>query len=104
MRTDQGPGLSGPGGSLRRFRWVAVLAIGIAIGVAMMATPVSGDVGNSVTHLWNAHLKSKTDARYYTKAQANARYLGSGAKAADADKLDGLDSSEFFRGAAGPRW
>ena len=100
MRTDHGPGLSGSGRSLRRFRVVAVLAIGIAIGVAMMATPVSGHVGNSVTHLWNAHLKSKTDARYYTKAQANTRYLGSGATAADAELLDGLDSAAFLRTGA----
>ena len=40
MRTDHGPGLSGSGRLLRRFRVVAVFAIGIAIGVAMMATPV----------------------------------------------------------------
>ncbi len=48
----------------------------MAVGVAMMATPVSGHIGTSVTHLWNAHLKAKTDVRYYTKAQANGRYLG----------------------------
>jgi hypothetical protein len=81
MRTDHGPGMSGSGRSARRWRAAALLAAGIAIGVAMTATPVSGHIGNSVTHLWNAHLKSKTDARYYTKAQANARYLRSDAAA-----------------------
>jgi hypothetical protein len=34
-----------------------------------------------------------TDA--YTKAQSDAQYLATGAKAADADKLDGKDASQF---------
>jgi hypothetical protein len=81
MRTDHGPRMSGSGRSARRWRAAALLATGVAIGVAMTATPVSGHIGNSVTHLWNAHLKSKTDARYYTKAQANGRYMRAGAPA-----------------------
>jgi hypothetical protein len=100
MRTDHGPDLSGSGRSARRWRAAALLATGVAIGVAMTATPVSGHIGNSVTHLWNAHLKSKTDARYYTKAQSNTRFLGSGEKAADAEQLDGLDSTAFLRSDA----
>jgi hypothetical protein len=72
----------------------------------MTATPVSAHISTSVTQLWNAHIKPATDARYYTKAQANARYytraqanaryLGANAKAADADELDGLDSTAFL--------
>jgi hypothetical protein len=105
MRTDHGQ-TPGSGRSLRRWRTAALLATGIAIGVAMTATPVSAHIGTSVTHLWNAHIKPLTDARYYTKtqantryytrAQANARYLGANAKAADADELDGLDSTAFL--------
>jgi phosphoribosylcarboxyaminoimidazole (NCAIR) mutase len=83
-------------GSRRRFRLAAVLATGIAIGVAMTATPVSGHVSTSVTHLWNAHIKPKTDARYYTKAQANGRYLRTAGTAANAQLLDGLDSTAFL--------
>jgi hypothetical protein len=98
MRTYNGPGMSGSGRSARRWRAVALLAAGLAVGVAMTATPVSGHIGNSVSHLWNAHTKLKTDARYYTKAQSNTRFLGSGAKAADAELLDGLESTELVQG------
>jgi hypothetical protein len=110
MPTDHGPGMSGSGRSARRFRTAVVLAAGIAIGVAMTATPVSGHIGNSVTHLWNAHIKPKTDARYYTKSQANARYytrgqanarfLPAAGTAANAEQLDGLDSTAFLRSSA----
>jgi hypothetical protein len=97
MNTDHRPGSSGTGRSPRRWRAVALVAIGIAVGVAMTATPVVGHITGSVAHLWNAHIKPKTDARYYTKAQANTRFLGADGKAADADQLDGLDSAAFLR-------
>ena len=98
MGTDHGQAVSGSGRSLRRWRAVVLLAAGLAIGVAMTATPVSGHIGSSVTHLWNAHIKPKTDARYYTKAQANARYLPRAGTAADAELVDGLDSTELIQG------
>jgi hypothetical protein len=100
MRTDHGSGMSGSGRSLRRWRAATFLAAGVAVGVAMTATPVLGHIGSSVSHLWNAHLKAKTDARYYTKAQANARYLQAAGTAADAELLDGLDSAAFLRSDA----
>jgi hypothetical protein len=34
-------------------------------------------------------------SNFYDKAQSDARFLAAGAKAADADKLDGLDSTEI---------
>jgi hypothetical protein len=34
----------------------------------------------------------------YTKTEAGGRFLGAGAKAADADKLDGIDSPGFLQG------
>ncbi len=37
------------------------------------------------------------DERYYTEAESDARFLAIGGKAADADALDGLDSSVFLR-------
>jgi hypothetical protein len=96
MNTHQQPGSSGTGRSLRRWRAAALVAIGIAVGVAMTATPVVGHITGSVAHLWNAHIKPKTDARYYTKVQANTEFLGAEEKAADAEHLDGLDSAEFL--------
>jgi hypothetical protein len=47
----------------RRWRLAAVLAAGIAIGIAIVATPAASHIG-SVTHLWNHHIKPKADARY----------------------------------------
>lgn len=81
----------------RRWRTVALVAIGVAIGTSMTATPVYSHVGGSVTHLWN-HLKPKTDARYYTKGQANGRFALKGENGGgNADLLDGLDSTDFLR-------
>jgi hypothetical protein len=98
MNTDHRPSSSGTGRSLRRWRAVALVAIGLAVGVAMTATPVVGHITESVSHLWNKHIKPKTDARYYKKAQADTRFLGSDEKAADAELLDGLDSTEVVQG------
>jgi hypothetical protein len=36
-------------------------------------------------------------ASFYDKAASDARFLGTGAKAADADRLDGLDGADFPR-------
>ena len=44
----------------------------------MTGTPAGAHVGGSVTHLWNQHIKPRTDARYYTKTQANGRFLPGG--------------------------
>ena len=38
------------------------------------------------------------DDRYYTEAESDGRYLGKTQKAADSDKLDGLDSTQFVQG------
>jgi hypothetical protein len=35
----------------------------------------------------------------YTKTEADGRFLGKGDKASDADKLDGIDSSDFTQGS-----
>jgi hypothetical protein len=51
---------------MRRWRAVALVAAGLAIGVTMMATPAVGHVGGTVNHLWG-HLKPKADARYAKK-------------------------------------
>lgn len=48
---------------LRRWRTVAVLASGVAIGVALFATPAASHIG-SVAHLWGSHIRPKADVRY----------------------------------------
>ena len=50
-------------GSARRWKVFAVLAAGVAIGIAIAATPAASHIG-SVTHLWNHHIRPKADARY----------------------------------------
>ena len=47
----------------RRWKVVALLATGIAIGVVLAGTPATAHVGGTVNHLWG-HLKPKADARY----------------------------------------
>jgi hypothetical protein len=56
-----------------RYRWIGAIA-GL-VAVAVLATPAGGHVGGTVSHLWNTHIKPRTDARYYTKTAANARYV-----------------------------
>jgi hypothetical protein len=51
----------------RRWKLVAVLAAGMAVGVAMAGPPAAAHVGGTVTHLWN-HLKPKADARYVNES------------------------------------
>lgn len=43
------------------------------------------------------------DGRYFTQGEADGRYLGQAAKAADANLLDGLDSGDL-REHCGPGW
>jgi hypothetical protein len=45
-------------------RTIVVLALGIAIGTMIVATPAMSHVGGTVSHLWNDHIKPKADARY----------------------------------------
>jgi hypothetical protein len=57
----------------RRWRIIALLATGVAIGVVIAATPATGHI-SGWTHNWKQHIKPKTDARYYTKTQSNTRF------------------------------
>ena len=47
----------------RRWRTAAVLALGVAIGTVLVATPAASHIG-TVTHLWNHHIKPRADKRY----------------------------------------
>ena len=53
----------------RRTGAIALVVVGLVIGVTMMATPAVGHVGGTVSHLWNQHIKPKADARYARAVQ-----------------------------------
>jgi hypothetical protein len=42
---------------------IVVLALGVAIGTMIMATPASGHFRRSINHIWS-HIRPKADARY----------------------------------------
>ena len=54
---------------------------------------VTIDTYGHITALGSVNL----DSRYFTETESDARFLGISAKAADSDKLDNLDSTQFLR-------
>ena len=71
--------------SSKRWRTTALLALGVAVGVMLVAPPAGAHFLPSISHIWS-HIKPKADVRY-----ANA--VAGTDKAKNADKLDGLDST-----------
>jgi hypothetical protein len=61
--------------SPRRWRLVALLAIGVAIGSLLAAMPVYSHVGGTVKHLWRDHIRQRTDERYVERIEARSRYV-----------------------------
>ena len=80
-------------GKERRWKLVALLAAGMAIGVAMTATPAVSHVGGTVAHLWS-HLKPLADARY-------ANVVTGTDVAKKADTIDGFHANQLVRSAQG---
>jgi hypothetical protein len=74
---------------LRRTHAVVLVAVGLVIGVTMMATPAMSHVGGTVGHLWNDHIKPRADARY-----ANA--VAGTDQAKNAAKLQGRTWGNFL--------
>jgi hypothetical protein len=72
-----------------------VLWAGLIVGATLIA-PAGAHVTSEVSHLWTGHIKAKVLNLTYTKAEANERYLAKTGVAADSDKLDGLDSTDFL--------
>lgn len=66
------------------------------IGDATGSTTFDGTGNKAITVVVNNDSHTH-DTRYYTKAQGNAKYLATSAKAADSNKLDNLDSTQFLR-------
>jgi len=69
-------------------RWLAVVVAGALVGSVL--------IGPAMAHLNNpptfAHLKK----HFFTKKQANSKFINVGEKASDSDKLDGKNSTEFL--------
>jgi hypothetical protein len=61
----------------RRWKLVALLAAGMAVGVVMVGTPAGAHIG-SVTHLWNKHIKPKADKRYQRIPTSTQHYAIAG--------------------------
>ena len=78
---------------LRRWRAVALLAVGVTIGVSMVATPAGAHVGGTVSHLWDQHIKPKADERY-VKLSSPQRPLRSGVT------IRGVVGGDFHASAA----
>jgi len=66
------------------------------IGVLLL-TPAGAHVGGTVGHLWKKHIRPKAVKTFYTKQQSNKRFVNTGEKASDADRIDGLDSTAFLK-------
>jgi hypothetical protein len=58
----------------RRRRDVLLIVVGALIATALF-TPAGAHVGGTPAHLWNKHLAPMAKKLFYSKAQANARYL-----------------------------
>jgi hypothetical protein len=57
--------------------WIRGGLVLVGLGILVLTTlPTAalGHVGGTVDHLWVDHIRPRADVRYYTKAQANARF------------------------------
>ncbi len=72
---------------------VALLAVSICGG--LLAAPGVAHDTTHITHNWSMHYKPLAKKIFFTKRQANTRFINLNEKASNADLLDGLDSSSF---------
>jgi hypothetical protein len=86
----------------RRWKFVALLAAGMAVGVVMVGTPAGAHIG-SVTHLWSKHIKPRADKRYQKIPTTTQHYAiaGSALVAANGTRGDTLVSGT---GSEDPGW
>jgi hypothetical protein len=80
-----------------RLRSATAIAVGIALGATMFATPAAGHVGGTVRHL-AGHMKNF----FYTKQQSDARY-GPQAVLPPGKTLKGTFGIEYTAAGAGNR-
>jgi hypothetical protein len=89
--------------------FAAALAVAATGSIGLAAVGDDGTIQGCVTQngtidaidpLTQACRDRQTQVEWYTKGGADAAFLGSADKAADADKLDGLDSTAFLGATA----
>jgi hypothetical protein len=75
-----------------RSRWKALVlvVVGIMLGVALSAPPVTAHIGGGFSHLWRDHIKPRTDARY---VQDSTFWLSNSGIGVELDDGEGNDSS-----------
>src|SRR5262245_27180109 len=95
----------------RRVRLALAVCVCVAVAVAVPVAWAALDDGGVITvcakdGAWRSIdtqagsgcKSNETQVQVYSKAGADAAFLGVSGKAADADKLDGIDSSSFVQG------
>ena len=78
-----------------RARAVGMVLVGMGMG-AMLISPASAHFLDKIPHL-----RQHMDNFFLTPAEGDNQYLGENQKAADSDKLDGLDSTAFVTSTTG---
>lgn len=96
----QAQGCGQAGDALMRAPLVIWTSCNMGPGSGLDADTLDGMSADAFVRVGHDHderyyTKDQSDARHYTKDQSDARFLGIDARAADADLLDGLDSSRF---------
>jgi len=76
--------------------WASDLTVSLGTDLSGSVT-FNGDEGTVTLNATVANDSHTHDTRYYTETESDARFLGIAAKAADSDKLDNLDSTQFLR-------
>ena len=80
-------------GPLRSRVLVPLLAVSMCAG--LLAAPSIAHDTTSIRHNWTQHYKLLAKKIFYTKRQANTRFINLGEQASNANLLDGLDSTSF---------
>jgi hypothetical protein len=78
---------------LRSKALVSLLAVSLCGG--LLAAPGLAHDSTSVRHNWSRHYKQLAKKIFFTKRQANTRFINIGEQVSNADMLDGLDSTDL---------
>jgi hypothetical protein len=82
---------------LRSKAFVSLLVVSLCGG--LLAAPSVAHDSTSIRHNWSRHYKQLAKKIFFTKRQANTRFINLGEQASNANLLDGLDSAAFASSA-----